>query len=117
MVAPVSTGRVVYGLPLKSSLRVGPAELAYLESGDPAGPTVVFLHGFPTHAFLWRHVIHLLGDAFSPTLIGRISDQTGSLQKAFWAAFAAAALSGLVLLYGARFAPRFKPEELRAAQP
>ncbi|HMC29462.1 MAG TPA: MFS transporter, partial [Candidatus Angelobacter sp.] len=62
-------------------------------------------------------IIHLLGDAFSPTLIGRISDQTGSLQKAFWAAFAAAALSGLVLLYGARFAPRFKPEELRAAQP
>ena len=35
-------------------------------------------------------IIHLLGDAFSPTLIGRISDKTGSLQVAFWVAFAAA---------------------------
>jgi hypothetical protein len=54
-------------------------------------------------------VIHLLGDAFSPTLIGRLSDRTGSLQKAFWVAFAAAALSGIILIYGARFAPKFKP--------
>jgi MFS family permease len=53
-------------------------------------------------------VIHLLGDAFSPTLIGRISDRTGSLQKAFWVAFAAAGLSGIILIYGARFAPRLK---------
>jgi MFS family permease len=53
-------------------------------------------------------VIHLLGDAFSPALIGRISDRTGSLQTAFWVAFAAAALSGVVLLYGARFAPRLR---------
>jgi MFS family permease len=61
-------------------------------------------------------VIHLLGDAFSPTLIGRISDKTGSLQTAFWVAFVAAAISGLVLLYGARFAPRFNNDELKAAQ-
>ena len=59
-------------------------------------------------------VIHLLGDAFSPTLIGSISDKTGSLQKAFWVAFIAAAISGVVLLYGARFAPRFK---MNKAQP
>jgi MFS family permease len=56
-------------------------------------------------------VIHLLGDAFSPALIGRISDKTHSLQTAFWVAFAAAAISGLILLYGARFAPRFKLEQ------
>ena len=61
-------------------------------------------------------VIHLLGDAFSPTLIGRISDKTRSLQTAFWVAFAAAAISGLILLYGARFAPRFKLEQTEAAQ-
>jgi MFS transporter, Spinster family, sphingosine-1-phosphate transporter len=60
-------------------------------------------------------VIHLLGDAFSPPLIGRISDKTGSLQTAFWVAFAAAGLSGLILLYGARFAPRFKLAETQAA--
>jgi MFS family permease len=56
-------------------------------------------------------IIHLLGDAFSPTLIGKISDKTGSLQKAFWVAFVAAGISGLILLYGARFAPRFKTAE------
>jgi len=60
-------------------------------------------------------IIHLLGDAFSPTLIGRISDKTGSLQIAFWVAFAAAGISGLILLYGARFAPRFQAAELKAA--
>jgi predicted MFS family arabinose efflux permease len=53
-------------------------------------------------------VIHLLGDAFSPALIGRISDKTGSLQVAFWVAFVAAGISGLILLYGAKFAPRFQ---------
>jgi hypothetical protein len=61
-------------------------------------------------------VIHLLGDAFSPTLIGRLSDKTGSLQTAFWVAFAAAAISGVILLQGARFAPRFKLEQARVAQ-
>jgi MFS family permease len=56
-------------------------------------------------------VIHLLGDAFSPALIGRVSDKTGSLQIAFWMAFAAAALSGIILLYGAKFAPRFQVQK------
>jgi MFS transporter, Spinster family, sphingosine-1-phosphate transporter len=56
-------------------------------------------------------IIHLLGDAFSPTLIGRISDKKGSLQDAFWVAFIAAGLSGLILLYGAKFAPRFQARE------
>jgi MFS family permease len=52
-------------------------------------------------------VIHLLGDAFSPTLIGWISDRT-SLQTAFWAAFVAAALSGWFFLYGTKFAPKLR---------
>jgi MFS family permease len=56
-------------------------------------------------------VIHLLGDAFSPPLIGWISDRTGSLQVAFWVAFAAAGLSGVILLYGAKFAPRFQVQK------
>jgi MFS transporter, Spinster family, sphingosine-1-phosphate transporter len=61
-------------------------------------------------------IIHLLGDAFSPTLIGRISDKTGSLQIAFWAAFYAAALSGAIFLAGARYAPRLTAGPLEAAQ-
>jgi predicted MFS family arabinose efflux permease len=52
-------------------------------------------------------IIHILGDAFSPTLMGKVSDHT-SLQTAFWTAFIAAGVSGLVLIYGARFAPRLK---------
>src|SRR6266853_807287 len=59
-------------------------------------------------------VIHLLGDAFSPTRIGRLSDKTGSLQTAFWVAFAAAGISGIILLYGARFAPRFTTNAVKA---
>jgi len=55
-------------------------------------------------------VIHLLGDAFSPALMGKISDHT-SLQTAFWTAFIAAGLSGVILIYGARFAPRLKTAE------
>jgi predicted MFS family arabinose efflux permease len=50
-------------------------------------------------------VIHLLGDAFSPWLIGAISDRT-SLFTAFSVTFVAATLSGAVMMYGARFAPR-----------
>ncbi len=55
-------------------------------------------------------VIHALGDAISPTLIGKISDKT-SLTTAFTAAFVAAALSGILFLYGTRFAPQLRPAE------
>jgi MFS family permease len=52
--------------------------------------------------------IHLLGDAFSPTLIGYISDRT-NLQMGMVAMIVAVALSGIVLLYGMQFAPRLPP--------
>src|SRR5271166_3676602 len=54
--------------------------------------------------------IHLLGDAFSPTLIGYISDRT-NLQMGMVAMIVAVALSGLILLYGMRFAPHLPPEK------
>jgi MFS transporter, Spinster family, sphingosine-1-phosphate transporter len=53
-------------------------------------------------------IIHALGDAFSPWMIGKISDHS-SLQTAFWAAFVTAALSGWFFLYGARYAPKLTP--------
>jgi MFS transporter, Spinster family, sphingosine-1-phosphate transporter len=52
-------------------------------------------------------VIHLLGDASSPWIIGKISDMT-SLPTAFWATFVAAGLSGVILLYGTKYAPRLR---------
>ena len=58
--------------------------------------------------------IHLLGDAFSPTLIGYISDRS-NLQTGFLAAIVAIALAAAVLLYGTRFAPRIRMGEAQAA--
>ena len=55
--------------------------------------------------------IHLLGDAFSPTLIGYISDKS-NLQIGLMAMIGAVALSAAVLFYGMRFAPKLKIEQL-----
>ena len=49
-------------------------------------------------------VIHLLGDAASPTVIGKISDHT-NLQVGFLAAVAAVILAAIILFYGMKFAP------------
>ena len=56
--------------------------------------------------------IHLLGDAFSPTLIGAISDKT-NLRTGFMAAVAAAGVSAAILFYGMRFAPALPESELK----
>ena len=55
--------------------------------------------------------IHALGDAFSPWLIGRISDHS-NLETGLTSMIAAVALSAVVLLYGMRFAPEIKGEQL-----
>src|SRR5271167_329024 len=57
--------------------------------------------------------IHLLGDAFSPTLIGYVSDRT-NLQMGMVAMIVAVALSGIILVYGMRFAPQLPPETQQA---
>ena len=49
-------------------------------------------------------IIHLLGDAISPTIIGAISDRS-SLRLGFSVTLIAMLLSGCVLLLGTRFAP------------
>ncbi len=55
--------------------------------------------------------IHLLGDAFSPTLIGYISDRS-NLEMGLTSMVAAVAISAVVLFYGMRFAPRFEKQQL-----
>ena len=57
-------------------------------------------------------VIHFLGDAFSPWLIGKISDRS-SLESGFISTVVATALSSAILFYGMRFAP---PVGTRGAQ-
>ena len=82
---------VAHGLPLKQLQRVGPAELAYLESGPPDAPTVLFLHGLPTHSFLWRQVLHALDEevhGLAPDLLG-LGDTVVSPYEDFSAAMQA----------------------------
>jgi MFS family permease len=52
-------------------------------------------------------VFHILGDAFSPYIMGHISDRT-DLQTAFVAASTASGIGALVLFYGMRYAPEIK---------
>jgi pimeloyl-ACP methyl ester carboxylesterase len=64
---------VAYGLPLKTAERVGPADLAVFETGSPGpAPTVVALHGFPTHGVLWRKVMRGVEElhVLAPDLLG-----------------------------------------------
>ena len=42
----------------------GPLELHVLEAGPADAPPVLLLHGWPQHAWCWRHVIPLLADEF-----------------------------------------------------
>ena len=59
-------------------------------------------------------MIHLLGDAFSPTLIGYISDRS-NLEVGLSSMVVAVALSAAVLFYGMRFAPKISSEQLARA--
>jgi MFS transporter, Spinster family, sphingosine-1-phosphate transporter len=49
-------------------------------------------------------VIHFLGDAFSPWLIGKVSDSS-SLESGFISTVIATALSSAILFYGMKYAP------------
>jgi MFS family permease len=49
-------------------------------------------------------VIHFLGDALSPWLIGKVSDRS-SLESGFISTVIATAISSAILFYGMRFAP------------
>lgn len=76
---------------MKRFERVGPAEIAFLESGSPGAPVGLFLHGLPTHSFLWRHVLRELGDALfalAPDLLG-LGDTIVSPYQDFSAPFQA----------------------------
>jgi sugar phosphate permease len=59
-------------------------------------------------------VIHLLGDAFSPTVIGAISDRS-SLRLGFSVTLIAMVASAVILFYGMRFAPPRAGEKVALA--
>jgi MFS family permease len=98
------TGSAMYGAILVGEflilLNTAPLNAALVNSvSAPIRATAIAVNLF---------TIHLLGDAFSPTLIGYISDRT-NLQTGFMAMIVAVTLSGAVLFYGMRFAPELPP--------
>jgi MFS transporter, Spinster family, sphingosine-1-phosphate transporter len=83
-------------------LNTGPLNAAMVTSVGP--------HIRSTAVALNLFVIHLLGDAFSPAIIGLISTHS-SLQTGFLAAVAATLAGAVVLFYGAKFAPPVRVAE------
>ena len=85
------------------------AFLLLLNTGplNAAVVTSVGAHVRSTAVAVNLFVIHLLGYAFSPTIIGLISTHS-SLQKGFMAAVVATLLGAGVLFYGGKFAPRVR---------
>jgi predicted MFS family arabinose efflux permease len=55
-------------------------------------------------------IIHILGDAPSPPIIGYLADRTHSLERGFLVTVVAVAASAAILLYGMRYAPRLVAE-------
>lgn len=43
-----------------NTLRIDNLEIFYREAGDPAKPTILLLHGFPTSSHMFRNLIPLL---------------------------------------------------------
>ena len=61
--------------------------------------------------------IHLLGDAFSPSLIGWVSDHA-NLEIGFACTIVAVVLSTVIILYGMRYAPELPtPHQSRQIAP
>jgi predicted MFS family arabinose efflux permease len=56
-------------------------------------------------------VIHSLGDAFSPRLIGRVSDATSSLRIGMGVTLVSLAVATIILFIGSRFAPLLPESE------
>jgi MFS family permease len=77
-------------------LGTGPLNAAIVNSvAAPIRATAISINLF---------VIHVLGDAFSPTLIGRVSDAT-NLRIGLSITLITLTLSGVILFTGARYAP------------
>jgi MFS transporter, Spinster family, sphingosine-1-phosphate transporter len=77
-------------------LNTGPLNAAIVNSvAAPIRATAIGVNLF---------MIHLLGDAFSPTIIGAISDRS-SLRLGFSVTLIAMVVSALILFLGTRYAP------------
>lgn len=69
LAAPTSTSAQTY----YRSTVVNGRKIFYREAGDPAAPTIVLLHGFPTSSHMFRELIPALADKFhviAPDYVG-----------------------------------------------
>lgn len=55
----INSSRVLY-----KTVKVDGLDIFYREAGDPAKPTILLLHGFPTSSFMFRNLIPLLADRY-----------------------------------------------------
>ncbi|HEY1165883.1 MAG TPA: alpha/beta fold hydrolase, partial [Chitinophaga sp.] len=46
------------------SIRIDGLDIFYREAGDPAKPTILLLHGFPTSSHMFRNLMAALGDKY-----------------------------------------------------
>lgn len=47
-----------------NTMKIDNLEIFYREAGDPAKPTILLLHGFPTSSHMFRNLIPLLADKY-----------------------------------------------------
>src|SRR5215469_10498479 len=83
-------------------LNTGPLNAAIVNAvSGPVRATAISVNLF---------VIHCFGDAFSPQIIGAVSDRT-NLRLALGLTLVSMVISAAILLFGARFAPRLEDAE------
>lgn len=114
----LSAVSMVFAIPSVALVLFGPVK--WLIPGAFIAEFFIFLNTGPLNAAIVNSVaaairssaiainlfcIHALGDAFSPRLIGRVSDATASLRTGLGVTLFALAASGIILLVGSRFAP------------
>jgi pimeloyl-ACP methyl ester carboxylesterase len=58
-----TTARAADALPAKQRVRLGEVDLAYLSAGPQGGPLVLWVHGFPANAYLWRRCLAPVAEA------------------------------------------------------
>jgi len=61
--------------------------MAYREAGDPAGPPVLLVHGYPESSYMWRHALQAVAGAgwrgLAPDLCG-FGDSEPPAEPASW---------------------------------
>lgn len=56
LIAPAGAQETVSS-PAMKTVETDRARIAYVESGDPTGRPVLFLHGIPSSSYLWRNIL------------------------------------------------------------